>query len=72
MPMVVMVFDILVHVTLCYVFVNRFKMDIIGLAYAQVTQNFLMMLPVWLYGYCSSQTNRALAPIITRESFTGW
>ena len=57
MPMVVMIVGTFVHIVLCILFINVFDTGVVGLAYASSLKDFVLMLTVFIYGYCSSQIN---------------
>lgn len=71
MPMVVMLVGTVIHVILCYVFINVLHYDILSLACASSLNAFFLMVTVIIFGRLSSQIKLALAPF-DREAFTGW
>ena len=71
MPMVAMFVAIFIHIILCYLFMNVFEMDIIGLAYATSIKDAVLALSVAIYCYCSEKISKSLTSI-GKESFSGW
>ena len=53
-PMLAMIGSTFVHVILCFVFLEALDTGVIGLAYAAILKDFVLMLSVMLYSRCSS------------------
>lgn len=71
MPMLVMVLGTLGHIAFCYFFVNVLDLGVVGLAYASSIKDFILMLTVMIYSYCSKSTNCALV-MVNRDAFCDW
>ena len=69
--MVAMFVSIVIHLCGCLVFVHKFDMGINGLATAASITNGFLLVSVFLYAYCSSQTKEVMQPI-NRDAFSGW
>ena len=69
--MLAMIIATVLHVVLCYINFFVFDMGITGLAIASTIKDFVLLATTMIYGYCSSQVNRALTPIDS-EAFKGW
>ena len=70
-PMLAMIGSTFVHVILCFVFLEALDTGVIGLAYAAMLKDFVLMLSVMLYSRCSSLINIALVPV-NRDAFRGF
>ena len=48
------------HVPLVYLFMHGLDMGILGIAVATSVKDFLLLISIMLYGYCSKQVNQTL------------
>jgi len=70
-PMVAMFVASLLHIPLCFLFIDVFDMDIRGLAMAHSVTDFILLSAVMIYGNCSDKIKPALS-LPDRETFHGW
>jgi MATE family multidrug resistance protein len=61
----------LLHIPLCYLFVDHFDLDIRGLGLASSTKDFVLLLSVMIYANCNEQVRPALS-LPDSSSFSGW
>ena len=72
-PLVAMIVATLLHLSLCFVFVNFLDLGINGLGLATSIKDFALILTVMIYANCSSEVKPALSALPwDRESFEGW
>jgi MATE family multidrug resistance protein len=69
--MVATIFGSVIHVPLCFIFVDHFEMDIRGLPVANAVRDFVILLFVMVYVNCSEKIKPALS-LPNWEAFQGW
>ena len=70
-PMVCMIVGTVVHIPLCFLFVNGLDMGIEGLAVASGVKDTILLITIYLYARCSPQISEVLQPL-DRDAFKGW
>ena len=70
-PMVAMFATTILHIPLCFLFVNYFDMGIKGLGLASSIKDCVLLVTVMIHGNCSDEI-RPFLSMPNRESLTGW
>ena len=71
MPMVAIVSANIVHVGLCFLFLDYYDMGIKGLALATSIKDGVALISIIIYMRCSPKISKILRPI-DKKSFKGW
>ena len=69
--MVAMIVATVLHIPLCFLFINGFDMGIEGLAIARSVKDIILLATVLIYGNCSDKI-RPMLHYPNSESLSGW
>ena len=70
-PMIAMLISTAIYLPLCYLFVIKLEMDILGLAVAKSIDFFILLLTLIIYCNCSELT-KSMIFLPNSDTFTGW